>query len=101
MSILLLLGPCHLLFGVRRYPHVKLRGRETSTAKTEARVPCARYRYSQPILMTDGRLLDDRNAMYEPVALPSSEHVILAQIQSTAQSGLLASRDVEVLFREL
>jgi hypothetical protein len=53
------------------------------------------------ILMTDGRLLDDRNAMYEPVALPSSEHVILAQIQSTAQSGLLAGRDVEVLFREL
>jgi hypothetical protein len=38
MSILLLLGPCHLLIGARRYPHAKLLGRETPTAKTEARV---------------------------------------------------------------
>jgi hypothetical protein len=47
MSILLLLEPswpCHLLIGVRRYPHVKLPNRETPTAKTEARVACARCR---------------------------------------------------------
>jgi hypothetical protein len=46
MSLLALPGPCHLFFGARRYPqeNAKLHGRETSTAKTEARVACARFR---------------------------------------------------------
>ena len=43
--LLVLLGLCHLFFGVRRYPHeCEVTSRETLTAKTEARVACARFR---------------------------------------------------------